>query len=79
MEVEGQECASNLRLEGVELLLCVLLALLLFLQHLPQVVLFILHLTQTSGERELLTSFLLEQRLEKRTKRGKEGLQCVCV
>lgn len=77
MEVEGQECASNLRLEGVELLLCVLLALLLFLQHLPQVVLVILHLTQTSGERELLTSFLLEQRLERGQKGGKEWLECV--
>lgn len=54
---------TDLGLQSDNLLLYVLLALFLFLQHLPQVVLLILQLPQAGGEGELLTSLLLEQLL----------------
>ena len=55
---------TDLGLQGGDLLLHVFLAFLLFLQHLPQAVLLVLHLPQAGGEGQLLTSLLLEQLLE---------------
>lgn len=52
-----------LGLQRGDLLLHILFALLLFLQHLPQVVLLFLHLPQACGEGQLLASLLLEQLL----------------
>lgn len=57
---------TDLGLQSRDLLLHVLLALLLFLQHLPQVVLLVIHLPQAGGEGQLLTSLLFKQLLEVR-------------
>lgn len=54
---------TNLSLKGGDLLLHILLGLLLFLQHLPEAVLLILHLPQTGREGQLLTRLFLEQLL----------------
>lgn len=61
---DGAALWTNLGLQRGNLPLNVLLALLLFLQHLPQVLLLLLHLLQAGGEGEFLSSFLLEKLLE---------------
>lgn len=55
---------TDLGLQRRDLLLHILLALFLFLQHLPQVVLLVLHLPQAGGEAELLASLLFKQLLD---------------
>lgn len=71
------ECVTlwtDLGLKGGNLLLHVFLALFLFLQHLPQAVLLVLHLPQAGGERQLLTSLLFKQLLQLRERKRSENL-----
>ena len=63
-------CRTDLGLEGGHLLLHAPLALLLLLQHLPQVVLLILQLAQPRVHRQLLPGLLLKQLLHTQTQLG---------